>query len=91
MGVSEVRIILRSSLFLIFGATPTVIGLAAGLLIQGFLVAAFDLPQYGNNITTLLTPLFVMAIVAKKVIPADTACKYLTYKPSFYAPCIRVA
>lgn len=79
IGVSEVHFILGSTLFLILGAAPAAIGLAIGLLIQGLFFAPFDLPQYGVNVTTLLAPLFVMAIVAKKIIPEQVAYKDIKY------------
>jgi len=80
VGVSEVHLILGSTLFLIFGAAPAAFGLALGLLIQGLFFAQFDLPQYGINVTTLLIPLFVMSYVASKVIPKDIAYKDIKYK-----------
>lgn len=64
VGVSEVHLILGSTLFLIFGAAPAAFGLAAGLLIQGLLFAPFDLPQYGMNVTTLVVPLLALQYVA---------------------------
>ncbi len=79
IGISEIHFILGSTLFLIFGAAPAAIGLAAGLLIQGLFFAPFDLPQYGINITTLLVPLFAMSLLAKKVIPEHVAYKDITY------------
>ncbi|HFE39363.1 MAG TPA: cobalt transporter, partial [Gammaproteobacteria bacterium] len=79
VGVSEVHFILGSTLFLIFGAAPAAIALAAGLLIQGLFFAPFDLPQYGVNVTTLLVPLFVMAVLAKKIIPDHVAYKDIKY------------
>lgn len=79
VGVSEVHFILGSTLFLIFGAAPAAIGLAAGLLIQGLFFASFDLPQYGINVTTLLVPLFAMSLLAKKVIPEDVAYVDIKY------------
>jgi len=79
VGVSEVHLILGSTLFLLFGLAPTAIGLAAGLLIQGLFFAQFDLPQYGINITTLLVPLFAMSLLAKKIIPDNVAYKDVTY------------
>lgn len=79
VGISEVHFILGSTLFLILGAAPAAFGLAAGLLIQGMLFAPFDLPQYAVNVTTLLVPLFVMAMVAKKVIPENVAYKDIKY------------
>lgn len=79
VGISEVHLILGSTLFLIFGLAPAGIGLAAGLLIQGLFFAPFDLPNYAINVTTLLVPLFAMAVLAKKVIPNNVAYKDLTY------------
>lgn len=83
VGVSEVHFILGSTLFLLFGVAPAAFGLAGGLLIQGVFLAPFDLPQYGMNLTTLLAPLFAMAWVAKKIIPANLAYKDLTYAQTF--------
>lgn len=80
VGVSEVHFILGSTLYLIFGAGPAAIGLALGLLIQGMLFAPFDLPQYGMNVTTLLVPLYAMSLLAKRIIPAHTAYKDVSYK-----------
>jgi hypothetical protein len=79
VGVSEVHLILGSTLFLLFGLAPAGIGLAAGLLIQGLFFAPFDLPNYAINVTTLLVPLFAMAVLAKKVIPNNVAYKDLSY------------
>ena len=79
VGVSEVHLILGSTLFLIFGAAPAALGLAFGLLIQGLLFAPFDLPQYGMNVTTLLMPLFAMSYLAKKIIPENIAYKDIKY------------
>lgn len=80
VGVSEVHLILGSTLFLIFGVAPAAFGLALGLLVQGLFFAPFDLPQYGINVTTLLMPLFTMAYVASKVIPKNIAYKDIKYK-----------
>lgn len=79
VGVSEVHLILGSTLFLIFGAAPAAFGLAFGLLTQGLFFASFDLPQYGMNVTTLLMPLFAMSIMAKKIIPQNIAYKDIKY------------
>jgi len=79
VGVSEVHLIMGSTLFLLFGAAPAAIGLAAGLLLQGLLFAPIDLPQFGMNVTSLLVPLFAMAVIAKKIIPAKTAYKDVSY------------
>ncbi|WP_316367246.1 energy-coupling factor ABC transporter permease [Candidatus Thiodiazotropha sp. CDECU1] len=79
VGVSEVHFILGSTLFLMFGAAPAAIGLAMGLLAQGILFAPADLPQYAMNVTTLLVPLFMIDALARRIIPADTAYKDVTY------------
>ncbi|WGD32112.1 energy-coupling factor ABC transporter permease [Ancylobacter sp. WKF20] len=80
VGVSEVHLILGSTLFLIFGVAPAAIGLAAGLLIQGLFFAPFDLPQYGMNVTTLLVPLFALMALAKQVIAPNTPYIELKYR-----------
>ena len=58
VGVSEVHLILGSTLLLLFGPAAAALGLAAGLLMQGLFFAPADLPQFGMNVTTLLVPLF---------------------------------
>lgn len=80
VGVSEVHLILGSTLFIVFGAGPAAIGLAFGLLLQGLFFAPFDLPQYGMNVTTLLVPLFAISLVAKRIIPANTPYVELSYR-----------
>lgn len=72
VGVSEVHLILGSTLYLVFGAGPAAIGLAAGLLLQGMFFAPFDLPQYGINVTTLVVPLWAVSQLAKRIVPAQT-------------------
>ena len=67
VGVSEVHLILGSTLLLLFGAGAASIGLAAGLLIQGLFFAPFDLPQYGMNVTTLLVPLWGIHLLARRM------------------------
>lgn len=79
VGVSEVHLILGSTLFLLFGAAPAAIGLALGLLIQGLAFAPTDLPQYGMNVTTLLAPLFAVAALARRIIAPGTAYVDLSY------------
>jgi len=79
VGVSEVHLILGSTLFLLFGAVPAAIGLALGLLAQGIFFAPFDMPNYTVNVTTLLVPLFAMSMIAKKIIPSNVAYKDLAY------------
>lgn len=79
VGVSEVHFILGSTLFLVLGAGPAAVGLALGLLMQGLLVAPFDLPQYGINLTTLIVPLYAVSLLANKIIPTKTAYKDVSY------------
>ena len=86
IGVSEVHLILGSTLFLMFGAAPAAIGLALGLLMQGLFFAPADLPQYGMNVTTLLVPLFALSALARRIIPANTA-----YKDVAYAQCLALS
>jgi hypothetical protein len=83
VGVSEVHLILGTTLLLLFGVAPAAIGLAGGLLVQGLFFAPFDLPQYGMNVTTLLVPLFATAALARKVIPSDVAYVDIRYAQAF--------
>lgn len=78
-GISEVHLILGSTLFLLFGVAPAAAGLAAGLLLQGMLLSPADLPQYGMNLTTLLVPLFAINALSKRIIPVGTAYSDVTY------------
>lgn len=86
IGVSEVHLILGSTLFLMFGAAPAAIGLALGLLTQGLFFAPWDLPQYGMNMTTLLVPLFALSAIAHRYIPEKTA-----YKDVKYSQCLALS
>lgn len=86
VGVSEVHLILGSTLFLMFGAAPAAVGLALGLLAQGFFFASWDLPQYGMNVTTLLVPLFALNVIARRYIPANIA-----YKDVKYSQCLALS
>ena len=79
IGVSEVHLILGTTIFLIFGIAPAAFGLMIGLLVQGLFFAQFDLPQYGINVTTLLASMFILNIAVKKIIPAGTAYKDISY------------
>lgn len=79
VGVSEVHLILGSTLFLLFGAAPAAFGLALGLLIQSLFFAPSDLPQYAMNVTTLLVPLFAVSALARRVIAPGTAYVDLRY------------
>ncbi|MGF0540486.1 energy-coupling factor ABC transporter permease [Agrobacterium sp. ES01] len=79
VGVSEVHLILGSTLYLIFGAGPAALGLAAGLLTQGLFFAPFDLPQYGINVTTLIVPLWAVSQLARRIIAPQTPYVDVTY------------
>jgi ABC-type Co2+ transport system permease subunit len=79
VGVSEVHLILGTTLLLVFGVAPAMIGLALGLLVQGLTVAQFDLPQYGINVTTLLASMVILNYATQKIIPAKTAYKDISY------------
>ncbi|WP_138515302.1 energy-coupling factor ABC transporter permease [Rhodoferax bucti] len=83
VGVSEVHLILGTTLMLMFGVAPAAIGLMGGLLIQSVFFAQQDLPQYGMNVTTLLVPLFVTAALARRIVPANVAYVDLTYLQAF--------
>lgn len=80
VGVSEVHLILGSTLLLLFGAAPAAIGLALGLLLQGLFFAPFDLPQYGMNVTTLLVPLFALSALARRIVAPHTPYVDLSYR-----------
>jgi len=79
VGVSEVHLILGTTIFLIFGIAPAAFGLMIGLLVQGLFFAPFDLPQYGINVTTLLASLLILHTVAGRVIPEGMAYKDIGY------------
>ena len=79
VGVSEVHLILGTTIFLTLGFAPAAVGLALGLLIQGLFFAPFDLPQYGINVTTLLASIFMLKVAAEKIIPKDTPYKDISY------------
>ncbi len=83
IGVSEVHLILGSTLFLLFGVTPAAIGLAAALFCQGVWFAPHDLPQYFANVTTILAPLFAVATIARRTIHPTTPYVDLRYRDVF--------
>ncbi len=80
VGVSELHLILGTTLFLLLGAAPAACGLALGLLLQGMFFVPTDLPQYGMNVTTLLVPLFAIRSLAERIIPGNTAYVDLQYR-----------
>lgn len=79
VGISEVHIILGTTILLLLGTGPAAVGLAGGLLVQGTFFAPSDMPMFFVNVTTLLFPLFVIDALAKRIIPAQKAyvdCSY---------------
>jgi len=83
VGVSEVHLILGTTLLMVFGVAPAMVGLALGLLIQGVFFAPFDLPQYGINVTTLLASMLILYTAARRIVPEGTAYKDITYAQMF--------
>ncbi|MBL3705093.1 hypothetical protein GI582_20545 [Sulfitobacter sp. BDSS02] len=79
VGVSEVHLILGTTLLLLLGTGPAAVGLAGGLAIQGMFFAPTDLPMYFVNVTTLLVPLFAIHAIARKVLPQGVAYVDLGY------------
>lgn len=79
VGVSEVHLILGTTLFLMMGAAPAALGLALGLLVQGLFFAPTDLPMYFVNVTTILVPLFGITALARRIIPQSRAYVDLDY------------
>ena len=86
IGVSEVHFILGATLYLVFGAGAAAIGLALGLLAQGVFLAPGDLPQYFINVTTLIVPLWAVSLMSRRIIPARTA-----YKDVSFAQCLALS
>lgn len=79
VGVSEVHMILGTTLLLILGAGPAALGLAGGLLLQSLFFAPTDLAMFSVNVTTLLFPLFAIHMLARRIIPASKAYVDLGY------------
>ncbi|MFN4058858.1 MAG: energy-coupling factor ABC transporter permease [Roseinatronobacter sp.] len=79
VGVSEVHLIMGTTLLLIMGAGPAAVGLASGLLVQGLFFAPSDLPMYTVNVTTLLMPLLGLSLLMGRIVPAGTAYVDLGY------------
>ena len=86
LGVSEVHLILGTTLMLVLGLAPAAFGLAGGLLVQGLFFEHQDLPQYGMNVTTLLVPLFATSAVARRIIP-----QHLPYVDIGYRQALRLS
>ena len=83
VGVSEVHLILGTTLMLIFGVAPASIGLVFGLLVQSVFFEQQDIPQYGMNVTTLLVPLFATSALARRIIPEKLAYVDISYQQVF--------
>lgn len=80
VGVSEVHLILGATMLLLFGLAPAALGMAGGLLLQGFLFEPADIAQYGMNVTTLLASLFATAAVANRLIAPNTRYVDIPYR-----------
>lgn len=83
VGVSEVHLILGTTLLLVFGVAPAAFGLVGGLAIQSLFFAQQDLPQYGMNVTTLLVPLFATYALARRIVPETMAYVDISYQQAF--------
>lgn len=79
VGVSEVHLIMGTTLLLIMGAGPAAVGLAGGLMVQGLFFSPSDLSMYTVNVTTLLMPLLGLAMLMRYIAPANTAYVDLGY------------
>lgn len=79
VGVSEVHLIVGTTLLLILGVGPAAVGMAGGMALQGLVFAPSDLLMYTVNVSTLLFPLFAIHALAKRIIPADKAYVDLGY------------
>jgi hypothetical protein len=79
VGVSEVHLIMGTTLLLILGAGPAAVGLAGGLAVQGLFFAPSDLPMYTVNVTTLLMPLLGLSLLMGRIAPAGMAYVDLGY------------
>lgn len=79
VGVSEVHLIVGTTMLLLLGVAPTALGLAGGLAIQSLFFAPTDLPMYAVNVSTLLIALFLLDAVARRTIPAATPYVDLRY------------
>lgn len=79
VGVSEVHLIMGTTLLLILGAGPAAVGLAGGLMVQGLFFAPSDLPMYTVNLSTLLMPLLGLSLLMRRIVPAGTAYVDLGY------------
>lgn len=79
VGVSEVHLIMGTTLLLILGAGPAAVGLAGGLALQSLFFAPTDLPMFTVNVTTLLAPLLVLVFLMRRIVPDRTAYVDLGY------------
>jgi len=79
VGVSEVHVIVGTTLLLLLGAGPAAVGLAGGLAVQSLFFAPSDLPMFTVNVTTLLFPLIAIHAIARRVIPAHKPYVDLNY------------
>lgn len=60
VGPSELHLIGATTVYLLFGFTPTVVGFALGLLMQAMLLEPKDIPHLGINALSLMLPLIAV-------------------------------
>ena len=71
VGPSELHLIGATTVYLLFGFTPTVVGFALGLLLQATLLEPRDIPHLGINALSLMLPLIaVHATFGKRLFDA---------------------
>lgn len=59
VGPSELHLIGATTVYLLFGFTPAMLGFALGLVLQAFLFEPGDIPHLGVNALSLMIPMVV--------------------------------
>ncbi|MBF2718209.1 energy-coupling factor ABC transporter permease [Agrobacterium vitis] len=60
VGPSELHLIGATTIYLLFGFTPAMLGFALGLVLQAFLFEPGDIPHLGVNALSLMLPMMVV-------------------------------
>ncbi|MVA58932.1 energy-coupling factor ABC transporter permease [Agrobacterium vitis] len=60
VGPSELHLIGATTIYLLFGFTPAMLGFALGLVLQAFLFEPGDIPHLGVNALSLMLPIMVV-------------------------------
>lgn len=60
VGPSELHLIGATTIYLLFGFTPAMLGFASGLVLQAFLFEPGDIPHLGVNALSLMLPMLVV-------------------------------